>query len=105
MDSCLREGDTLARIGGDEFVILLGDLPDDTSYESTLQRIQQVLRPPFHLAGQALEIGACIGVTIYPDDSANADDLLLHADTAMYSAKHTGGNGICRYHPDMISPD
>ena len=105
MVSCLRDGDTLARIGGDEFVVLLGDLPDEQAHESTLQRIRQALEPPFQLAGQSLQIGVCIGVTLYPDDTANGDDLLLHADTAMYAAKHAGGDGIRRYHPDMLSPD
>lgn len=105
MASCLRDGDTLARIGGDEFVVLLGELASDNAYEPTLRRIQQALEPPFHLAGQTLEIGVCMGVTVYPDDTANAEDLLLHADTAMYAAKHAGGDDIRRYHPDMLSPD
>lgn len=105
MSACLRESDTLARIGGDEFAILLCDLPDETAHAATLERLLQALEPPFHLAGQALKIGACIGATLYPDDLANADDLLNHADVAMYAAKHAGGNTYRMYQREMLSPN
>jgi diguanylate cyclase (GGDEF)-like protein/PAS domain S-box-containing protein len=104
MNACLRESDTLARIGGDEFVLLLTDLNDSTGWHVTLTRVLQALIPPFHLEGRPLQISASIGVTLHPDDMANADDLLLHADTAMYSAKNSGGNCFHVYHHSMISP-
>lgn len=104
MSACLREGDTLARVGGDEFVILLGELPDEKAHEATLERLLQALEPPFHLAGQALQITGCIGATLYPDDFVNAEELLNHADMAMYAAKHAGGNAFRMYRAEMLNP-
>lgn len=104
MNSCLRDSDTLARIGGDEFVLLLADLDDSHCWQGSLDRLLQSLVPAFHLEGRALQISVSIGVTLYPDDAANADDLLLHADAAMYIAKNSGGNCFHLYHHDLLSP-
>ena len=104
MSVCLRSSDTLARIGGDEFALLLCDLPDNSSYVPTLERLLQALDAPFLLADQPLCISASIGVTIYPDDGANAEDLLRHADAAMYAAKNAGGKQFRAYSADLLSP-
>lgn len=104
MGACLRDSDTLARIGGDEFALLLADLHEPQAWQATLERVLQALDPPFHLEGRALRVSASIGITLYPDDPANADDLLLHADAAMYIAKNNGGNCYHVYHHDLLSP-
>ena len=104
MSLCLRNSDTLARIGGDEFALLLCDLPEGNAHIATLQRVLQALDAPFLVAEQPLRISASIGVTVYPDDQVNADELLKHADAAMYKAKHAGGNGFCIYDPAQLNP-
>ncbi|MDT4332365.1 EAL domain-containing response regulator [Methylomonas sp. MED-D] len=89
---CLRAGDTVARIGGDEFVLLLLDLPDRDECESILQRVLAAVARPFLIDNLALRVSASIGFTLFPDDDADADTLLRHADQAMYGAKHAGKN-------------
>ncbi len=88
----LREGDTLARMGGDEFVAVLCDLPQEHDCEPVLQRLLEVARLPVVLGDIALQISTSIGVTYYPQDQADADLLLRHADQAMYLAKQAGKN-------------
>lgn len=85
----VRGGDTLGRIGGDEFVVLLTDLNDIAEMETGLQRIQQEIATPFTVSGMALTISASIGVTLYPLDDAVPDTLIRHADQAMYRAKQS----------------
>ncbi|QSI76399.1 EAL domain-containing protein [Niveibacterium microcysteis] len=91
----LRGGDTVARIGGDEFVLLLRDLDDFGECEQALRRVLAEVAAPYRLEGSVVEISASIGVTVYPADGADPDTLLRHADQAMYVAKQGGRN---RYH-------
>lgn len=102
MKNSLREGDTLARIGGDEFVVVLTDLHHTSDCEPLLQRLLQAAATPVHLDGLSLEVSASIGVTLYPQDGSDADQLLRHADQAMYLAKQAGKN--C-YHLFDIAKD
>ena len=95
MKQALREGDTLARIGGDEFVALLVDLAHALDCEPVLARLLQAAAAPVTLGDAVLQVSASIGVTLYPHDGADADLLLRHADQAMYLAKQAGRN---RYH-------
>jgi diguanylate cyclase (GGDEF)-like protein/PAS domain S-box-containing protein len=95
MKQVLREGDTLARIGGDEFVALLVDLEHGAEYESVLARLLQAAAAPVRVGDTVLQVSASIGVTLYPQDASDADVLLRHADQAMYLAKQAGKN---RYH-------
>ena len=95
MKQALREGDTLARIGGDEFVALLVDLAHALDWEPVLARLLQAAAAPVTLGDAVLQVSASIGVTLYPHDGADADLLLRHADQAMYLAKQAGRN---RYH-------
>jgi diguanylate cyclase (GGDEF)-like protein/PAS domain S-box-containing protein len=88
----LREGDTLARIGGDEFIVLLVDLEDNRNYEIILQRLLDTAAETITINQQILRVSASIGVTIYPQDSSDADQLMRHADQAMYIAKQAGKN-------------
>ena len=95
MRDTLREVDTLARIGGDEFVAVLVDVhgPDDCAH--LVERILEACARPVEVGGHVLRISASIGVTLYPPDDADADQLMRHADRAMYDAKQAGKN---RYH-------
>ena len=102
MKDALREGDTLARIGGDEFVAVLADLEQITDCEPVLARLLQAAADPVVLENITLNISASIGVTLYPQDGADADQLLRHADQAMYVAKQKGKN---RYHLFDVNQD
>jgi len=93
--ACLREVDTVARMGGDEFTVLVTDLPTIEGLASVLQKILHALSQAFDLAADQVFVSASIGVTIYPDDASQIDDLLKQADQALYVAKSEGRN---RYH-------
>ncbi|MGB5444724.1 MAG: EAL domain-containing protein [Psychromonas sp.] len=95
MNKSLREGDTLARIGGDEFVAVLVDIENMRDYELVLERMLQAAMSPILIDGRTLQVSTSIGVTVYPQDRVEADQLIRHADQAMYIAKQTGKN---RYH-------
>lgn len=91
----IREEDTVSRQGGDEFALLLGEVESFTHCEQMLVRILNSLAKSFSINGHDINISASIGVTLYPDDNADLDTLLRHADHAMYQAKLAGRN---RYH-------
>jgi len=85
---CVREADTVSRVGGDEFTILLNDVGSREAALPVAQAIHAALARPFDLgAGRRLTIGASIGIAIYPDDGIDEDALVGCADTAMYAAK------------------
>jgi diguanylate cyclase (GGDEF)-like protein/PAS domain S-box-containing protein len=89
---CIREGDTLSRVGGDEFLLVVSDVaaPDDVGAVS--EKILAQLTEPFHVEGNELTTSVSMGVAVYPDDGQDFDALLKKADTAMYSAKEAGRN-------------
>lgn len=89
---CLREGDTLARIGGDEFMLLLPHIRTRDSAAYIAEKILAALKAPFHLNSHELYISASIGIAVYPDDGVTHETLIKHADIAMYSAKDQGRN-------------
>jgi len=95
MKEALREGDSLARIGGDEFVAVLANLANAKDYELVLERLLLSASEPIKVGDVILNVSASIGVTLYPQDNVDADQLLRHADQAMYVAKESGKN---RYH-------
>jgi diguanylate cyclase (GGDEF)-like protein/PAS domain S-box-containing protein len=88
----LREGDTLARIGGDEFVGLLENLEHADDCQPILVRILEALATPTDIDDTLFNVTASIGVTVYPQDDVDADQLIRHADQAMYRAKLLGKN-------------
>ena len=90
--AALREGDTLARIGGDEFVVVLADLDSAADCEPVISRLLQAAAQPVAVGEALLQVSASIGITLYPQDGADADLLLRHADQAMYIAKDAGKN-------------
>ncbi|MET0091377.1 MAG: EAL domain-containing protein [Candidatus Thiodiazotropha sp.] len=95
----LREGDTVARVGGDEFVILLNDLGNIHQGEEIIQRILESVTEPFVVDRHRIYVSASIGGTFHPLDDADLDTLLRHADQAMYSAKQDGRNTYRLYDP------
>ena len=91
----VRASDTLARMGGDEFAIVLNDVRDTPSAMRVGEKLLESLAAPFPLEGRELRISASIGLAFYPEDGLDADTLLRHADVAMYRAKASGRN-TCR---------
>ena len=89
LGECVRSSETVARLGGDEFGFLLTGI-DGRETRALVERVQGVLSEPFTVHGMPLEIEASIGIAFYPDHGAGVDELLQHADVAMYVAKRTG---------------
>jgi diguanylate cyclase len=86
----MRQGDTIARLGGDEFGLVLADLRDVTEAERIILRLLGSLDAPFQLNGESIRVSASIGLTLHPLDDADSQDLLRHADVALYQAKDEG---------------
>jgi diguanylate cyclase (GGDEF)-like protein/PAS domain S-box-containing protein len=95
----IRGADTVARIGGDEFVVLLLGLHRAEECVSTLERLLAAIAQPVTLKGRTYTVSASIGVSIYPLDEEDPDTLLRHADQAMYVAKQSGKNRFHIYDP------
>ncbi|MEW7983518.1 MAG: GGDEF domain-containing protein [Candidatus Sedimenticola endophacoides] len=92
MRGCVREADTVARFGGDEFVLLLEDIKQVSDAADVCKKILRELDGPVALHGRDVFVGASIGVTLYPDDAVDANTMLRNADMAMYRAKDAGRN-------------
>ena len=88
--SVVRAEDTVARIGGDEFTVVLHQVADAPAAGAVAEKLLAALREPFVLQGHELHVSASIGVTLFPDDATDADTLVRHGDTAMYQAKAQG---------------
>jgi diguanylate cyclase (GGDEF)-like protein/PAS domain S-box-containing protein len=98
---CLRGSDTLARVGGDEFVAVISDLGGRDGAEAAAAKIIAELREPFLLGSGEMRTSVSIGVAIYPDDGASELELVRNADLAMYHAKRSGKNDIGYFTPEM----
>lgn len=92
ISNCVREEDTTARLGGDEFMVVISDFNSTFALENICQKILNSLQLPFEIDKDIFYITASIGVTVYPDDSLNSEELIKHADQAMYEAKKHGRN-------------
>jgi diguanylate cyclase (GGDEF)-like protein/PAS domain S-box-containing protein len=99
--ACVRQSDTVARLGGDEFTVILSELDDVQRVDTIAQHILDVLQAPFQLGPEQAFVSASIGITLYPDDAAEIDDLLKHADQAMYAAKGAGRNRFSYFTPAL----
>ncbi|TLY21426.1 MAG: GGDEF domain-containing response regulator [Nitrospirae bacterium] len=97
LKTCVREVDTVARMGGDEFTIILEGASSEQSILVVAKRITEFIATPFELKGHHISVGVSIGITTYPHDDYPADELLKHADTAMYRAKQQGGSAFHLY--------
>lgn len=106
LTSCVRESDTIARLGGDEFVVMIEGLNEQgdeaaTQTEDIGEKILTALNIPYQLAGQEHQIGCSIGVALFSNHKQSLDDLLKHADIAMYQAKKSGRNALRFFDPKM----
>ena len=97
---CAREADTVARIGGDEFVLLLENLGSATDAVALAQRIIDTFAAPFEIDGSSMQLGTSIGIALCPDHG-NTEKLLVHADAAMYAAKRMGGRNYALFEAHM----
>ena len=101
LQNCVRDVDTVARMGGDEFTVVLESVANLEGVTMTAQRILNALTQPFTLDGHEVFVTASIGLTVYPYDEKDAHGLLKHADIAMYRAKAQGGNAYQGYNASM----
>lgn len=103
LERCVRDGDTVSRMGGDEFTAVLKDLQSPENAEIVAQKIIKAFAEPFIVQGHELHVTTSIGITIYPRDGEDIEVLLKNADTAMYHAKSQGRNTYEYYASPMNS--
>jgi diguanylate cyclase (GGDEF)-like protein/PAS domain S-box-containing protein len=94
MRECVRDSDTVARVGGDEFVVLLRTIESPADAEMVAEKIRNALNKPFDLAQQSIHISCSIGMVVYPDHAKNENEMIGYADIAMYRAKQGGRDKV-----------
>ncbi len=97
LSNCLREHDAVARFGGDEFALLLTDIQDVEGTSRIAHRVLEVLKAPFNIDGFELHTTASLGVSVFPRDGSSVEELLQHADVALYYSKDQGRNTFRHY--------
>ena len=100
----MRAEDTIARVGGDEFVILLGNLKSESQAVIVADKIIEKITQPFKAGTKTLKLGASVGIALYPQHDTNMQVLIKYADSAMYHAKRQGGGRCAIYEPSMNKP-
>jgi diguanylate cyclase (GGDEF)-like protein len=99
--SCVRETDTLARVGGDEFTVLVEQLPDTQYLGAIAEKLLTAMASPLAIGGNVYQLSGSIGIAMYPEDGADGASLLKNADIAMYGAKASGRNNYQFYSSDI----
>jgi diguanylate cyclase len=94
LKSAIRDSDTVSRQGGDEFVLLLSEVSQEKILAQKIEKIHQIITAPYCVSGNDLDIGATIGVSVFPADGEDAETLIRNADAAMYYAKENGRNNF-----------
>ncbi|MET0048286.1 MAG: diguanylate cyclase [Sedimenticola sp.] len=97
LKNCLREEDTVGRMGGDEFTVILNNLADREDAAGVAEKLIQAIDEPYEIAGEIQQIGISIGISIYPEDTDVMDTLMQFADDAMYRVKRSGKNSFRYY--------
>jgi diguanylate cyclase (GGDEF)-like protein len=97
LQGCVKEGDTVARLGGDEFTVILRGISGKPEVAAVAERIVEAMRHPMWIGGRDHHVQASIGITLFPEDGIDLDQLLHHADLAMYRAKDLGRSGAVFY--------
>ncbi|HUM01518.1 MAG TPA: EAL domain-containing protein [Thermoanaerobaculia bacterium] len=98
---CIQDGDTVARLGGDQFLILMPRIGSPSAIPTIAERILEALRRPFHIDNRELFVTGSIGISLFPDDGDDVQTLLQCADTAMNRVKREGRDAFMLYRPDM----
>ncbi|MBF0628949.1 MAG: EAL domain-containing protein [Magnetococcales bacterium] len=101
LSSALRQSDTVSRLGGDEFALLLEALDEVADAERVAEKLLAELNAPIVLADRDVFVGGSIGISLFPDDGTSVEELLMHADTAMYQAKAEGKGCFRFYYSEM----
>jgi diguanylate cyclase (GGDEF)-like protein/PAS domain S-box-containing protein len=101
LQSLVRDSDTVARMGGDEFLVLLSDIGHEEDAARVAEKVVSAIAEPYHINGQELRTSPSIGISIYPQDAADENALIRSADTAMYHAKAVGRNNFQFYTGSM----
>lgn len=101
--ACVKEGDTVARLAGDEFTVILHQVTEPGAAKAVAQRVIESLQMPVNLGGRDHQVKASIGITLFPDDGANIDDLMRNADLAMYCAKDLGRGAAIFFDRNMMT--
>jgi diguanylate cyclase (GGDEF)-like protein/PAS domain S-box-containing protein len=101
LQACIREPDTLARMGGDEFMVVVGEVKDEKAAYSIAERFRTALHRPFQVADHELYITASLGIAICPRDGTDVSTLRRNADAAMYEAKRSGKDRVLAFAPAM----
>jgi diguanylate cyclase (GGDEF)-like protein/PAS domain S-box-containing protein len=101
LKECVRESDTISRLGGDEFLVILSEIKEVCNVTAVAEKILIALEKPFEIATHILSSSASIGIALYPDHAESFEALLQYADTAMYKAKDSGKNSYCFYTQQM----
>lgn len=101
MSGVVRAQDTVARQGGDEFLVILPDLPNPSLASIVAEKLIAAISQPFEIQGHSLHVGASVGIAAYPRDAKDSGTLLKYADTAMYGVKTAGRNSYRFFSPDM----
>lgn len=105
LSACVRATDTVARIGGDEFALVVGGIAEAGQALAVAEKVRRAIAAPFQHDGLELRVSSSIGVAVFPEHGSGARALLRHADTAMYAAKAGGRDRVCLYEGTSLLPD